>query len=83
MPDLHCALYILRPQGVKRLVKRLHKFDTVGMPDEGRQPSLPVYSYIAFVSAEMGSTLCRTRKTRIIKDRETVIPMEPPAEIGQ
>jgi hypothetical protein len=43
----------------------------------------PVYSYIAFVSAETGSTLCRTCKTGIIKDREMIIPMEPPAEIEQ
>jgi len=43
----------------------------------------PVDNYIAFISAETGGTLCRTRKTGILKDRETVIPMEPPVEIEQ
>jgi hypothetical protein len=43
----------------------------------------PVYSYIALVPAEAGSTLCRARKNRIMKDREILLPMEPPAEIEQ
>jgi len=43
----------------------------------------PVDSYIAFISAETGGILCKTRKIGIIKNRKTVILVEPPAEIEQ